>query len=73
MIKEIKCKRCYGRGFTLKPDGYTIADRINCPKCDGTGKKQVLVSEEFQSAGWELPQEEKTKRFSIYRRYGCEV
>lgn len=33
----LKCLRCYGRGFFMKADGYTMNDRVHCHKCDGLG------------------------------------
>lgn len=33
----LKCKKCYGRGFYIKANGYTSADRVHCNKCNGLG------------------------------------
>jgi hypothetical protein len=74
-IKEIKCKRCFGRGFYLKAGGYTQADRIECPKCGGSGRVATLVRDEFQGVvteDWFKVPPPKVKRESLYRKYGVE-
>lgn len=38
MEKLKRCTKCFGRGFHLKIGGYTVADRIACVKCGGSGQ-----------------------------------
>ena len=79
----MKCKRCFGRGFYLPTDGYTVADRRVCNKCGGSGivseykhsnehKKSPPITS--RSNLWEVPKvDKKSSRASLYRRYGVEV
>ena len=78
----MKCKRCFGRGFYLPTNGYTVADRVKCHKCDGTGTPAPTGSvtgelKDVVDMSWLAKQEsqprEKVKRDSLYRRYGVEV
>ena len=82
MSKRPRCKRCFGRGFYLPADGYTVADRVKCHKCGGTGTPaptDTVTGElkEVVDMSWLGRQEskprEKVKRDSLYRRYGVEV
>lgn len=38
MEKLKRCTKCFGRGFHLKIGGYTVADRVTCNKCGGSGQ-----------------------------------
>ena len=76
----MKCKRCFGRGFYLPTDGYTVADRRVCNKCGGSGEVVEASTPVKQnppntlsSVLWELPAGKKIKRASLYRNYGVGV
>ena len=76
----MRCKRCFGRGFYLPTNGYTVADRVKCHKCGGTGTPAPKLAGELDSVvdmSWlgskESKPREKMKRESLYRRYGVEV
>jgi DnaJ-class molecular chaperone len=56
----IRCKKCYGRGFYLKKDGFTLADRMKCDWCNGIGS----VSE------WLKPKKNKPKPEYRYSKQG---
>jgi DnaJ-class molecular chaperone len=43
---QLTCKKCYGRGFYIKGEGFTSADRVHCHKCNGLGKVHTYYSKE---------------------------
>jgi hypothetical protein len=45
---EVTCFRCSGKGKVLREP--PTVEFIDCPKCDGTGKRSVLRKGEFRSA-----------------------
>lgn len=41
---KVKCIRCHGKGFSIDPAGYSVADRKQCPRCEGTGEHEPCES-----------------------------
>lgn len=76
VVEKVRCKRCHGRGFYLKPGGYTSADRIKCIVCGGVGRVPTVSSSDslhgIVHEDWLKDKPPLTKRESLYRRYGVE-
>lgn len=73
---NLRCGKCFGRGFYLKSGGYTSADREKCQRCDGTGEyKEVPLKGTFKGVvtdSWTAPRNPPKKKDSLYRRYGVD-